>query len=91
MPRSNPYDNPKLQRFLKKLEKTKKEILIRTYQRYLPVVPEMIGHIIGIHNGRAFTIKIITPEMIGKTKLKKLGEYSETRRFRGHGKAKGRH
>ena len=91
MSRHNPYDNPKMQKFLKKLEKTEKGTLVKTYHRDLPVVPEMFGHTIGIHNGRSFIIKLILPEMLGKGKLKKLGEYSETRRFRGHGKAKGRH
>ena len=85
--RHNPYDNPKLQKLLKKLEKTEKGKLIKTYHRELPIVPEMFGHTIGIHNGRVFVIKLILPEMLKK----KLGEYSETRRFRGHGKAKGRH
>jgi small subunit ribosomal protein S19 len=89
MPRHNPYTNPKLrlQKLLKKLEKTEKGTLIKTYGRELPIVPEMIGHTIGIHNGRTFVIKLIVPEMVDS----KLGEYSETRKFRGHGKSKGRH
>lgn len=91
MARHNPYDNPKMQKFLKKLEKTKKGTLIKTNHRELPIVPEMFGHTIGIHNGRTYVTKLILPEMLDKAKLKKLGEYSETRKFRGHGKAKGRH
>ncbi|CAI2187787.1 6752_t:CDS:10, partial [Funneliformis geosporum] len=38
----------------RRIEKTKKGNLIKTYHRELPVVPEMFGHTIGIHNGRTF-------------------------------------
>ena len=89
MPRHNPYDNPKLQKLLKKLQKVERGKLVNTWHRELPIVPEMIGHNIGIHNGRAFILKEITPQMVSEKR--KLGEYSETRKFRGHGKSKGRH
>jgi len=89
MTRHNPYDNPDLQKLLRKIEKNRQKNVnrTRTHKRGLPIVPEMIGHIIEIHNGNTFVSKEITPEMTGD----KLGEYSETRKFRGHGKAKGRH
>jgi small subunit ribosomal protein S19 len=87
MPRPNPYDNPDLVKLMKKVANNKNDMLIYTYKRDIVIVPELIGSRIGIHNGRSFIIKIIVREMVGK----KLGEYSETRRFRGHGKSKGRH
>ena len=91
MPRHNPYDNPDLQRLLKKIEQNRQAGInrTRTYKRGLPIVPEMVGHVLEIHNGKTFVRKEIIQAMVSEKK--KLGEYSETRRFSGHGKAQGRH
>jgi small subunit ribosomal protein S19 len=43
-------------------------------------VPQMIGHTIGVHNGRAHIPIFITENMVGH----RLGEFAETRKFRGH-------
>ncbi|MCE8162731.1 MAG: ribosomal protein S19 family protein [Candidatus Moeniiplasma glomeromycotorum] len=86
MPRPNPYDNPDLVKLMIKVAR-KGAAVTYTYKRDIVIVPELIGSRIGIHNGKSFIVKTIEREMVGK----KLGEYSETRRFRGHGKTKGRH
>jgi len=44
-------------------------------------VPEMIGHTIAVHNGKKFIPVYVTEQMIGH----KLGEFSPTRSFKGHG------
>jgi small subunit ribosomal protein S19 len=41
----------------------------------------MVGHTIGVHNGRAHVPVYITENMVGH----KLGEFAPTRSFRGHG------
>ena len=47
-------------------------------------MPEMIGHTIGVHDGRRHVPIFITENMVGH----KLGEFALTRTFRGHvGKA----
>ena len=54
---------------------------IRTHVRVMPILPEMIGAEVHVHNGREFiTVKII-PEMIGFL----LGEFSPTRKIVQHG------
>jgi small subunit ribosomal protein S19 len=54
---------------------------IRTWARRSTIVPEFVGHTFAIHNGRTFTRCFVTEEMVGH----KLGEFSPTRIFRGHG------
>jgi small subunit ribosomal protein S19 len=47
-------------------------------------MPEMLGHTIGVHDGRRHVPIFITENMVGH----KLGEFAITRTFRGHvGKA----
>jgi small subunit ribosomal protein S19 len=41
----------------------------------------MIGHTIAVHNGKKFIPVYVTEQMIGH----KLGEFSPTRSFKGHG------
>jgi len=43
-------------------------------------MPEMIGHTIGVHDGRRHVPIFITENMVGH----KLGEFAITRTFRGH-------
>ncbi|KAL8159413.1 hypothetical protein V2J09_000950 [Rumex salicifolius] len=57
---------------IKKLRKEKldapageKPELVRTHLRNMVVVPEMIGSIIGVYNGKTFNQVEIKPEMIG--------------------------
>jgi small subunit ribosomal protein S19 len=45
------------------------------------VTPEMVGHTIAVHNGKAFIPVFVTENMIGH----KLGEFSPTRIFKAHG------
>ena len=41
----------------------------------------MVGHTIGVHNGKTHIPVYITENMVGH----KLGEFAPTRHFRGHG------
>ena len=49
---------------------------VKTHCRSLYILPEMVGRTIGIHDGRAFKMVEIVPEMLGHA----LGEYAPTRR-----------
>ncbi|GJN24743.1 hypothetical protein PR202_gb12502 [Eleusine coracana subsp. coracana] len=57
---------------IKKLRKAKKDAPagekpepVRTHLRNMIIVPEMIGSIVGVYNGKAFNSVEIKPEMIG--------------------------
>jgi small subunit ribosomal protein S19 len=60
-------------------QRNEKKVL-RTWSRRSTVVPEMVGHTIGVHNGKKFIPVYITENMVGH----KLGEFSFTRQFKGH-------
>jgi len=55
--------------------------VIKTWSRRSTIVPEMVGHTIAVHNGKKFIPVYITENMVGH----KLGEFSPTRTFKGHG------
>jgi small subunit ribosomal protein S15e len=56
--------------------------LILTHLRNMIIVPEMIGNLIGVYNGKTFTQVEIKPEMIGHY----LGEFSITYKPIKHGR-----
>lgn len=53
---------------------------IKTWSRRSMIVPDMVGLTIGIHNGRDHMPVFITENMVGH----KLGEFAQTRTYRGH-------
>ena len=57
---------------------------IKTYSRSSTVIPDMIGKVIHVHNGKQFIPVKISENLVGH----KLGEFSPTRLFRSHGGSK---
>ena len=53
---------------------------IKTWSRRSMILPEMVGLTIAVHNGRQHVPILINDQMIGH----KLGEFAQTRTFRGH-------
>jgi len=69
--------------FVKKCEeKDAKKRPIKTHDRAMVIVPQMVGKTIGVHNGKEFVRVIVTEEMLGH----RLGEFSLTRRIAKHTK-----
>ena len=60
---------------------TRERRVIKTWSRRSTIVPDMVGHTIAVHNGRKFIPVYIAENMVGH----KLGEFSPTRIFKGHG------
>ncbi len=54
---------------------------IKTWARACTIVPEFVGITFMVHNGKAHVKVLVTEDMVGH----KLGEFSPTRTFRGHG------
>ncbi|MFW6282943.1 MAG: 30S ribosomal protein S19 [Minisyncoccales bacterium] len=81
MPRSlkkGPYIDENL---MEKIKNSKKGEVIKTWSRESVVTPDMIGHIIGVYNGKKFVEVNIREDMVGH----KLGEFSPTTKFNKHG------
>jgi small subunit ribosomal protein S19 len=55
--------------------------VLKTWARASTISPEFVGHTLAVHNGNKFIPVYITENMVGH----KLGEFSPTRLFRGHG------
>ena len=84
MSRSNkkgPYVDVKLCKKVEKLNESGKKEPIKTWARACTIIPEFVNHTFLVHNGKAFLKVLVTEEMVGH----KLGEFSLTRIFRGHG------
>ena len=58
--------------------------VIKTWSRRSTVFPEMVGFTIAVHNGRKFVPVFVTENMVGH----KLGEFSSSRTYHGHGNEK---
>jgi small subunit ribosomal protein S19 len=59
---------------------TRNEI-IRTWSRRSTILPQFVGLTFGVYNGQKFVPVLVTENMVGH----KLGEFSPTRVYRGHG------
>merc|ERR1719336_2848574 len=77
---------------LKKLRKAKRETAygekpeaVKTLLRNMVIVPEMIGSIVGVYNGKLFINVEVKPEMVGHY----LAEFSITYKPIKHGGGKG--
>ena len=58
-----------------------KKTVIKTWSRASTITPEFVGLTFAVHNGNKFIPVFATENMVGH----KLGEFSPTRNFRGHG------
>jgi small subunit ribosomal protein S19 len=79
--KKGPFVAPKLYSKVEKLNEAGKKDPITTWARACTIVPEFVGHTLAVHNGNKFIPVYITENMVGH----KLGEFSPTRSFRGHG------
>ena len=84
MPRSikkGPYIDAKLLAKIDMMNARNERKVIKTWARSCTISPDFVGHTIAVHNGNKFIPVYITENMVGH----KLGEFSPTRLFRGHG------
>ena len=69
---------------LKKIEEvvsSKEHKIIKTWSRRSTILPNFVGLTFSVYNGKKFIPVLVTEEMVGK----KLGEFSPTRTYTGHG------
>jgi len=79
--KKGPYVDAKLLKKLSKVKPGDKNSMIKTWARNSTITPEMVGHTIYVHNGREHLPVFLVENMVGH----KLGEFSPTRKFTGHG------
>jgi small subunit ribosomal protein S19 len=84
MPRSSkkaPYVLPKLLNQVTSAKDKGDQRIIKTWSRDSMIIPDMIGLTFAVYNGKKFIPVYITEHMVGH----KLGEFSPTRTYSGHG------
>jgi small subunit ribosomal protein S19 len=79
--KKGPYVDAKLQKKVQKLDDAGQKQPIKTWARNSDISPEFVGHTFAVHNGKQFIPVFVTESMVGH----KLGEFSPTRKFKGHG------
>ena len=79
--RKGPYIDPKLEERIAFMNSRGERKVVKTWARASTIPPEFVGHTVAVHNGNKFIPVYITENMVGH----KLGEFSPTRLFRGHG------
>jgi small subunit ribosomal protein S19 len=79
--KKGPFVDPKLFEKIQKLDERGVREPVKTWARACTIIPEFVGHTFLVHNGKLFSKVFVTEDMVGH----RLGEFSPTRTFRGHG------
>lgn len=80
--KKGPYIDENLMKKILKQKESGDRSTLKTWARDSQIAPEFVGHKVGIHNGRKHIEVLISETMVGH----RLGEFSFTRTFKGHGK-----
>ncbi|MBE9041605.1 30S ribosomal protein S19 [Oscillatoriales cyanobacterium LEGE 11467] len=81
--KKGPFIADSLMTKIERLNARQEKQVIKTWSRASTIVPQMVGHTIAVHNGRAHVPVYVNEQMVGH----KLGEFAPTRTFRGHSKS----
>ena len=76
-----PFVDGYLIKKVQKLMESGKSEMIKTCSRRSTILPIFVGFTFSVHNGNKFIPVSVNEEMVGR----KLGEFSPTRTFHGHG------
>lgn len=79
--KKGPYINERLLEKVLKQKQTSSKTPIKTWARASQIPPEFVGVTFLVHNGKIFKEVYVSEAMVGH----RLGEFSPTRTFRGHG------
>lgn len=80
--KKGPYVDEKLAKKVAKMTAANKKEPIKTWARQSQIPPEFVGFTFLVHNGKLFPEVFVSENMVGH----RLGEFSPTRTFRGHGR-----
>ena len=80
--KKGPFAEPRLLTRVQQMNKKNEKKVVRTWSRASVIFPDFVGHTIAVYNGKKHIPVYVTENMVGH----RLGEFSPTRSFRGHGK-----
>ncbi|MBC8475402.1 MAG: 30S ribosomal protein S19 [Bacteroidetes bacterium] len=76
-----PFIHYKLLKRVDEAQEKGNKSVIKTWSRSSTITPDFVGLTIAVYNGKKFIPVYVTENMVGH----KLGEFSPTRNYRGHG------
>jgi len=79
--KKGPYIDAKLAKKVQKMNDSGQKKIIKTWARNCTISPDFVGHTFAVHNGKEHIPVYVAENMVGH----KLGEFSFTRKFKGHG------
>jgi small subunit ribosomal protein S19 len=79
--KKGPFFDDHLMKKVERQNATGSKKPIKTWSRRSTIIPDFVGHTFNVHNGRTFIPVYVSEQMVGH----KLGEFSPTRTFKGHG------
>ena len=84
--KKGPYVHEKLLARVQAMNASGEKRVLKTWSRSSTIFPDFVGHTFHVHNGKQFIPVFVTENMVGH----KLGEFSVTRTFKGHGVISGK-
>jgi len=82
--KKGPYIEASLMRKVENIGDGNAHKVIKTWSRRSTILPDFVGMTFAVHNGKKFIPVFVTENMVGH----KLGEFSPTRTYYGHGSDK---
>ena len=79
--KKGPFCDASLMKKVEAQNAADKHEVIKTWSRRSTIFPNFVGHTFAVHNGKEHVPVYVTEDMVGH----KLGEFSPTRKFGGHG------
>ena len=80
--KKGPFVDEKLMIKVQRMKMAVKKEAIKTWARASQIPPEFVGYTFAVHNGKKFVDVFVSEAMVGH----RLGEFSPTRTFHGHGR-----
>ncbi len=80
--KKGPYIDEKVLKKVMAQKATGNKTPIKTWSRACTISPDFVGHTFMVHQGKRFIEVFVSEAMVGH----KLGEFSPTRTFHGHGR-----
>ncbi|MGZ9413203.1 30S ribosomal protein S19 [Mycoplasma sp. 1012] len=84
--KKGPFADTSLLKKVELMNEQKNKKPIKTWSRRSTIFPQFVGLTFQVHNGKIFNDVFVTDDMVGH----KLGEFSPTRTYTGHGADKGK-
>ena len=80
--KKGPFVDTHLLEKVEAMNRANEKKVVKTWSRASVIFPTFIGHTIAVYNGKKHVPVYVTENMVGH----RLGEFSPTRNYRGHGK-----